>query len=139
MIGAGIATLSAIRLELAGVLEPQMSGDPEVLPYFADAVAPPALMIQWADPWLEADPTTGQSGRYIARLEVYAITPRLEPEAAAVDLEQMVSLVIRRLDADAYPWQIVQVDAPGAGNVGGVEYKACRIQVRAPATPNEEV
>jgi hypothetical protein len=134
MAATGTVTVSGVRAALAGLLEPVAPGDPDVIDHVADAVAPPVLMIRWADPWLEAD---GQC-RYTARLEVWAVTPRLEPAAAVADLEQLVSLVLRRVSSDPYAWRVLQVDAPGAVAIGGVDYLGCRVQLRAPADPNPE-
>jgi hypothetical protein len=132
--------VSAVRATLAAALAPLEPGDPDVIPYFADAAAPPVILMQWEDPWLEA----GADGRgmmdqsqYTARLEVFVVTTRLEPERTLADLEQMVSYVIRRLMLDPYAWWVPTVDVPGALQLGGVDYAACRLHVRAPATPDE--
>jgi len=139
---SALATIgvSAVRAALAAALEPDAPGQPDVIPYFADAAAPPVILIQWEDPWLEA----GAGGRgmldqsaYTALLEVFVVTTRLEPESTLAELERMVSYVIRRLMLDAYAWWVPRVDVPGALQLGGIDYAACRLHVRAPATPDE--
>jgi len=123
---------------IAAVLAPASSGDPDVIPYGADAVAPPALLLRWADPWLEHDDgrTTGPC-LYNGRLEIWAITGRSEPESGTLDLETMISGVLRRLADDPYPWRL-QVGQPGNIEVAGITYFGCRAIATAPTIPNPE-
>jgi len=133
---SGVATLTDLRSTLALALAPASSADPPVIPFGADSVAPPCLLVRWADPWLDQD--GGGQCRYVARLEVWPLTSRAEPEAATPELEQMLSDLLRRLAADPYPWR-VSVSVPGNVEVAGLTYFGCRVTVTAPTIPNPEV
>lgn len=132
----GVASLTELRSTLAATLAPASSGDPPVIPFGADAFAPPAILIRWGDPWLDQD--GGGMCRYNARLEAWAVTGRAEPEAATPELEQMLSDLLRRLAADPYPWR-VSVGVPGDLVIAGLTYFGCRATVTAPTIPNPEV
>lgn len=127
-----VASLTDLRSTLADLLV--SSGGPPVIPYGADAVAPPALLVRWADPWLEQD-GDGQC-RYTGRLEVWIVTSRTEPASGTPELETLVSGVLRALAGDPYPWSI-SVGVPGNIEVAGITYFGCRALVTAPTIPNE--
>lgn len=132
-----VLAVTDLRLALADALAPAAGSDINVIPYHADAGSIPALMIRWADPWLETE--VGRTGQctYRARLEVWAITSRAEPAAGTPELEDLVSHVLTRLAADPYPWTPT-VGNPGNVPWGGVTYWGCQTVVTTVTTPNEE-
>lgn len=134
-----VAPLTDLRSSLAQILAPATSGDPPVIPFLADAVAPPAIVIAWGDPWLERDDArrNGQC-RLTARLLVNVVTTRIEPESGTPELETMISRVLRLLGADPYPWAYT-VGPPSTWPSGGVAYYCAVVNVTAPTVPNEEV
>ena len=89
--------LTEVRGAAAAALAPQTEDDPPVLVNLVDAVTPPALMLEWADPWLVTQTVTGAGGLLQATLNVICFAGRLEPGPGVDKLEQLVELVLTRL------------------------------------------
>ena len=100
--------ITEARIKLAAVLAPVADGDPAVLVSLVDAIEPPALMIGWAEPWLEPDTSCFMRGR----LAITAVAARLMPGEGVAKLEELVAYVLDRLRADTAPWPLIEVDTP---------------------------
>jgi len=135
----GLIALGDLRDAAAAVLAPATDTDPVVLVDRVDSLTPPALMLDWADPWLEpgtgpGTPTMGGC-MWTAQLLVVCVGARLEPGPGVAICEQLVGYTIDRLEADpAYTWPIDTVAAPRQHDISGVTYLAAFVQYRVPTT-----
>lgn len=131
--------LTAIRDAAAAALAPQADDDPMVFVDAVDSLTPPALLLDWADPWLEPAQTLGVIGgcQWTARLQVICIAGRLEPGAGVDVLEQLVTLVVARLEADPYTWQLDAVSAPLQRDLAGISYLAANVVYDVPTSLRE--
>ena len=68
--------LSEVRPRMIAALQPAGPDDPDVLPDYADAVSPPALMVLWGDPWLT--PETFGTCSWVARAQILAMAWRID-------------------------------------------------------------
>jgi hypothetical protein len=122
----GAILLSDLRDLAAAALEPVTDTDPVVFADVVEAVVPPALLIEWDDPWLEAGaglPTMGPC-IYTARLRVVMVAGRLEPGPGFDTLDELAIYVLGRMRADTYPWTLDAVSAPLQRDLAGVSYLA---------------
>jgi len=126
-------TLTTAREACAAALELAASDDVAVLLNWTDSLDPPALMVGWADPWLEPQGTC----RFVASLCVWCVAGRLEPGPGVSDLEGLVSGVIRAMSADGYGWGLPSVSAPRIFPMSNVEYLAAQVTYRVAITANE--
>lgn len=136
---AGTATLIGLlelRARAAAALAPAGDSDPPVFADAVDSLVPPALMLDWDDPWLEpgAGLTTLGPCLWTARLVVICIAGRLEPGSGVDVLEQLVVHVVTRLKADPYSWPLEGVSAPLQRDLGGVSYLAANVTYAVPVT-----
>jgi hypothetical protein len=122
---SGLLTLTEVRERAAEALAPT-----PVLNAPVDALAPPAIMLAWAEPWL----TFETPCFWNARLAVVCFAGRLEPDAGVATLESLVALVIGRLRADGYPWPHETTQAPRMVEIGGVPLLTARVIYVAPVT-----
>ena len=129
---SGALRLSEVRARAAAALEPATDDDPPVLVNLVDAVQPPALMLVWADPWLE--PHSFGTGLWFANLEVLCIASRVEPGPGVDTLEQLVGYTIERLQDDPYPWPAANVQAPRVFQINNLNLLAARVAYRVPTT-----
>lgn len=131
--------LTGIRDAAAAALEPVDDADPMVFVDAVDSLTPPALLLDWADPWVEPAHTIGTIGgcQWAARLQVICIAGRLEPGAGVDVLEQLVSLVVARLEADPYQWTLDSVSAPLQRDLAGISYLAANVVYTVPTTLRE--
>lgn len=129
--------LTEIRAAAAAALQPIEPDDPPVLVDVVDSVTPPALMLLWEDPWLEAGAGLGAvmgPCLWTARLMVLCVAGRLEPGPGIATLEQLVSHVFDRLSEDEYPWPIGSPTAPRVFDIGGVPYLGARVTYLVPCS-----
>lgn len=143
-MGAGVSVAATGALELAGVraaaaaaLAPVVDTDPEVLPMWADAVSPPALMLGWWDPWLEVRSVAGGFGLYEAILNVQCVASRVDPGAGFEDLESLVAYVISRLAADPHSWALEAATTPRQWDSGGIPLLGADLAFRVPISMQE--
>jgi hypothetical protein len=122
--------ITEARAKLAAVLAPVADGDPDVLVSLVDAIEPPALMLGWAEPWLEADTSCLMRGR----LAITAVAARLSPGEGVAKLEELVAYVLDRLRADTAPWPLIEVGAPRVFLIAKTNYLAARITVGTTVT-----
>ena len=126
--------LSEIRGACAAALAPQTEDDPPVLVNLVDAVTPPALMLEWADPWLTSLTVTGGVGVLQATLNVICFAGRLEPGPGVTMLEQLVGLVLTRLAADTYSWPLTASQAPRRFDINGIPLLGVRLSFQIPVS-----
>lgn len=129
-------TLGELRNAAAAALEPVAEEDPPVLVDLVDSLTPPALMIGWDDPWLEAGagrPTLGPC-LWTARLRVVCVAGRLEPGPGYDELDRLVAYVLERMRGDAYQWTLDQVSAPAQYDLSGVTYLSSFVIYTVPTT-----
>lgn len=131
--------LTDIRDSAAAALAPQGDEDPMVFVDAVDSLVPPALLLDWADPWIEPAQTRGAIGacQWSARMQVICVAGRLEPGPGVDVLEQLVSLVVARLEADPYTWQLDSVSAPLQRDLAGISYLAANVIYAVPTTLRE--
>jgi hypothetical protein len=121
---AALIPLAGLRPAAAVLLAPEADTDPYVLTDVVDSLTPPALMLGWDDPWLEAGAGRATMGPclYTARMQITCVAGRLEPGAGIDVLEQLVSLVLDRMRSDGYRWPLDRVSAPLQRDLSGVTY-----------------
>lgn len=133
---SGALRLAEVRGRVAEVLAPATDEDPAVLMDIVDALSPPAILLLWTDPWLEAKTVGARngSGYWDARLEVLCVASRIEPGPGMTKLEELVGYVIARFQADAYSWPPEALYAPRRFDIGNIPYLGARLTFRVPVT-----
>lgn len=128
--------LAALRPAVAAVLAPSSDTDPYVHEDVVDAVTPPALMLAWDDPWLEAGPGLPTMGPclYTARLRVVCIAARLDPGTGVDELERLVAFVLDRMRADPRTWTLDTVTAPEQRDQSGISSLVANVIYAVPTT-----
>jgi hypothetical protein len=135
----GLLHLTAVRDAAAAALAQVVDTDPMVFGDAVESLTPPALLLDWADPWVEPAARIGSIGgcQWTARLQVICIAGRLEPGAGVDVLEQLVSLVVARLEADPYTWTLDSVSAPLQRDLAGISYLAANVVYAVPTSLRE--
>jgi len=135
----GLLHLTAVRDAAAAALAPVADTDPMVFVDAVDSLTPPALLLDWADPWLEPAHSIGaiRACQWTARLQIICIAGRLEPGAGVDLLEQLVSLTVARLEADPYTWTLDSVSAPLQRDLAGISYLAANVVYAVPTSLRE--
>lgn len=128
--------LTEVRAAAAAALAPQSDTEPPVLVDLVDALTPPALMLEWNDPWLTMQTVAGGVGMFQATLNVICFAGRVEPGPGVEALEQLVDLVLSRLQADAYTWPLVASQAPRRFDMAGISYLGVRLSFQVPVSVN---
>lgn len=120
---AALVPLGELR-DAAAALTPVTDTDPAVFADVVEATVPPALVIEWDDPWLEPGvglPTMGPC-LYQARLRVVMIVARLEPSAGADEIDRLAVHVLGRMRADtSVQWALEDVSRPQQVNQAGID------------------
>jgi hypothetical protein len=131
---AALIGLTGLRPAAAAVLAPVDDTDPYVFTDVVDSLTPPALMLGWDDPWLEAGVGVATMGPclYTARLQITAVAGRLEPGPGIDELDRLVSLVLDRMRSDAYRWPLERVSAPLQRDLSGVTYLVADVVYAVP-------
>lgn len=138
MSGNGSLPLTSVRAVAASALTPSPDDPPiAVLPDLVDAVEPPALMLEWNDPWLELETVAGGFGIFYARLNVICFAGRVEPGPGVATLEQLVSYTLGRLQSDAYSWPLDDSQAPRRFDINGIPLLGARLLFRVPVALEE--
>jgi hypothetical protein len=135
-VTAGVVALVDVRDLVAAALEPQVEGDPPVHVELVDALYPPALMVEWNDPMMQASAGIRTAGActWTARLRVRCVGSRVEPGPGYRMIEQLVAYVVARLDADPYPWSLDGLTGPRVFNIAKVDYLAADVNYTAPTS-----
>jgi len=125
----GVLGITDARERAMAALAPATDSAPNVQSR-VDAVSPPALIVLWGEPWLEAATSHGMSRActFTARMSILAVAGQLDAAAGVETLEQLVAFVITRLDADAYSWPHPTVGSPLRQPFGGIEYLAAELR-----------
>ena len=129
--------MSEVRARAAAALAPTGPDDPDVHVDIVDAVEPPALLLFWADPWLNGKVIGGMnggSGLWDAWLEVLCVASRVEPGPGMSKLEELVGYAIGRFQDDDYTWPAETFYAPRRFDIGGITYLGARMVFRVPVT-----
>ena len=126
--------LDEVRGACFDALAPRDEDDPVVLVNLVDAITPPALMLEWADPWLTSATVAGGLGILTATLNVVCFAGRLEPGPGVTMLESLVSLVLTRLAADVNPWPLTGAQAPRRFEIAGVALLGVRLSFQIPVS-----
>ena len=131
----GRLPLGEVRAAAAAALQPDPGefDDLAVLVDVVDSVSPPALMLLWADPWLDQE-AMGMGRVLFARLEVRAVAARVEPGPGFTMLERLTSYVLSHMTADAYAWPPASVSAPRVFTINNVPLLAAQIAFRVPVS-----
>jgi len=134
----GLPRLTEVRARAAAALAPQSDTDPEVIFDVVDAVTPPAILLEWADPWLNEKTVGGKNiggfGYWDAWLVVLCVASRIEPGPGMTKLEELVTYVLQRFLADGNEWPAETFYAPRVFNIGGIYYLGARLVFRVPVT-----
>jgi hypothetical protein len=133
---AALIGLEELRPAAAAVLAPVEDTDPYVFTDRVDSLEPPALVIEWDDPWLEAGVglTTMGPCLYTARLQITCVAGRLDPGSGIDVLDQLVAYVLRRMRSDPYRWPLDRVSAPLQRDLAGVTYLAADVVYAVPVS-----
>jgi len=138
-VATGAMRLAEVRARAAAALAPSADSDPEVHADLVDALTPPAILLFWADPWLNRTTVGGRTmsgggGLWDAWLEVLCVVGRADPSPSLDALEELVAYVLDRFTDDAYSWPPETFYAPRRFDIGGVTYLGARMVFRVPIT-----
>jgi hypothetical protein len=128
----GALLLSEVRQALADVLAPGTDDDFTVQADLVDAVEPPVLLLEWADPWLTPRTVGGMAGWFDAHLDVRCVAGRLEPGPGVETLEALVAHVLAKSAGDLRSWPVESTTSPLAFAFGGVTYLGARVSFVVP-------
>lgn len=116
--------LELARTTLATALANGLGSEVGVIDHLPDSVAPPVVMVAWADPWLV--PST--LCEWEAKIELLVVAQRLEPGGHLSTLESIVSDCIPLIKG--LPFYLVNdVTAPYPIDIAGVQYLAASINI----------
>ena len=132
--GPGLLHLNELRPAMVEALAPDADDDPDVVPVLPDAISPPVLIVEWANPWLEPQTLARLSGYWNARMNVVCIAARADVEAGMDMLQQLVLYTLRRLAANPRSWPVVSVSNPRNFDMAGLTYLGARVTVEVPTT-----
>ena len=134
MSGNGAIPLSEVRGRVAAALAPASDSDPEVLLDMVDSVTPPALLLEWSEPWVTVRTVAGGGGIFEATLTVLCLAGRIEPGPGIETLETLVAFVLGRLQADPSPWPLSASQAPRRFDIANVPLLGARLSFRVPVS-----
>lgn len=115
--------LTAYRERITQVLRDGVSGETGVFDAIPDSIAPPALYVSWANPWLIATTFCQYSGM----LQVICVAARIEPGGQYSVLENLVTETLGILHTKRIV--VRDVTAPYPIALGGVNYLACSVNI----------
>ena len=116
--------LTNARTELASIAEGALPTNVGVINHLPDSIAPPVVLVAWADPWLKPSTVCG----FEAMCQYLIISQRIEPGGNTETLEEIVSALVPAVKATGY-FQVNDVTSPYALNIGGVDYLAASINM----------
>jgi hypothetical protein len=125
-----------VRAAAAAALAPAGEGDPTVLADLVDAVEPPALMLEWNDPWITMRTISGGLGVFEAQINVLCFAGRIEPGPGVEVLEGLIDYTLGRFQADAYSWPLAFSQAPRRFDIAGIPLLGARLGFRIPISLN---
>ena len=116
--------LSIVREELATLVGGALPVSVGIVDHLPDSVAPPCVLIGWADPWIA--PSTFCA--YQASMEVIIVAQRIEPGGKLETLEEIVSAILPAVKK-AQAFQVTDVSAPFPMQIAGVDYLSASINI----------
>lgn len=116
------------RVKLTAILAPQTDDEPPVHVSNVDAVAPPCMIVGWRVPMIDGWHVKGA----FAHLSVQLVGARIEAVGGVEAIESMYDTLQRRLRDDSAGWTVTADGGITALVIGGVQYLACRVDVRVP-------
>lgn len=136
-VTTGAMRLTEVRARCAAALAPESDTDPEVHADLVDSCTPPAILLFWADPWLDSKTVGGMGGGFglwDAWLEVLLVVARVDASPGLDELEALVTYTLDRLHADGHTWPPETFYAPRRFDIGGITYLGARMIFRVPIT-----
>jgi hypothetical protein len=132
----GVVAFVDLRDRAAVALAPATEDDPPVHVDVVDAIVPPALVLEWNDPMMQASAGISTIGActFTARLRVVCVGSRIEPGPGIRAIEQLVAHTVDRLAADPYPWALEGFTAPRPFPIARIDYLAAFVNYAAPTT-----
>jgi hypothetical protein len=130
----GTLPLGEVRAAAAAALAPPAGSDLSVHVDYPDAVEPPALVLIWAEPWLEPEPRTIGYCQWTAHLLVRCVASRVEPGPAIDKLEELVAYTIGRMQADAHTWPAGLTQTPRLERNADIPLLTARVAYDVPVT-----
>jgi len=130
----GTLRLSEVRQVLAETLAPADPGDPQVLADLVDAVEPPVLLLEWADPWITERTIGGLGGWFDAHMDVRAIAGRLEPGPGIETLEGLMAYTLARIAGVPALGKVESTTAPRRFDIAGLTYLGARVSLLVPVS-----
>lgn len=116
--------ISLARTKLAAELHTILANDVGVIDHLPDSVAPPCVIIGWAEPWIV--PVTLCS--FESHMEILVIAQRIEPGGKLEVLEEIVGEIVPAL-RNLTDYQVIDCTAPYPIQIGGVDYLAATINI----------
>ena len=116
--------MALARDELATIAVAALPVGVGVINHLPDSIAPPVVLVAWADPWLTPQTVCG----YQAAIQYLIISQRIEPGGNTETLEEIVSALVPAVRATGY-FQVDNVTSPYALQIGGVDYLAASINM----------
>ena len=134
-IAAGTVALVDVRDLAAAALAPATDTDPPVHVDVVDALFPPAIMLEWNDPWMQTSAGVRSIGCvFTSHLRVRCVGSRNEPGPGIRAIEDLVTFTIERLAADPYPWNLEGLTAPRVFNIAKIDYLAADVNYAIPTS-----
>jgi hypothetical protein len=127
--------LTGTRAAAGAALAPATETDPPIVET-TDSLTPPALMLEWANPWFAPASVAGGRGLLTATLNVLCFAARIEPEPGIVKLEELVSYVIGRLQGDLNPWTFTNAQTPVRVDMNAIPMFLARLSFTIPIYVN---
>jgi len=115
--------LTAYRTDMATILRDGLDDSIGVFDCIPDSIAPPAVYIAWANPWLV--PTSWCE--YTTLLQLILVAQRIEPGGQYATLESMLGNVLGILKSNHVA--IRDANSPFPLNIGGVDYLSASINL----------
>ena len=100
-----------------------MADEVAVVDSIPDSVAPPAVFLTWADPWV----TPATFCDYTVNINVIVVAQRIEPGGQYGVLEGLVSAITPALKPTDY--LVKDASSPYPITLGGVNYLACSVNL----------
>lgn len=116
--------LTNARDELAVIASAALPNHVGVINHLPDSIAPPCVLVAWADPWLIPSTVCG----FEAAIQYLVISQRIEPGGNTETLEEIVSALVPAVKAAQY-FAVREVTSPYALQIGGVDYLAASINM----------
>jgi hypothetical protein len=126
-----VLELAEVLPAAAVALEPTTDAEPPVHIDYPDAVQPPALIVIWSDPMLEA-PGTMVPGALFGHVGVLAVAGRLEAGPGVETLQELVRYVVGRMRLADDVWPLELVTAPKEFVIANISYLGARVDYRVP-------